>query len=153
MKKNYPSRLFHTVPCWIPPGEVFHIRIRCHKKNQKILTDPDVAPQLLDSVLIYQKQKKWFVHLFMIMPDHIHALVTFPPHEKMALITGNWKRYHAVNSGILWQDNFFDHRIRNDKEYLEKAGYIRRNPAAANLCQYADDWLWVYPKIIHGEAD
>lgn len=52
----------------------------------------------------------------------------------MSNVIGDWKRYQNTSLGVVWQDNFFDHRIRNDAEYFEKAEYIRRNPVAKGLC-------------------
>lgn len=84
------------------------------------------------------------MHLFLLMPDHVHALLSFPKHEAMPDVIGDWKRYQSKLFGIRWQDNFFDHRIRNTEEYLEKAAYIQRNPVAKGLCCQAEDWRWVF---------
>lgn len=77
------------------------------------------------------------------MPDHAHALLSFPPDRQMSRVIGGWKSWHARNSGIDWQDNYFDHRIRSDDEFQQKAAYIRRNPVAKGLCQRSEDWPWI----------
>ena len=61
----------------------------------------------------------------------------------MTRIVSEWKRYHTRQHGIQWQENFFDHRIRNTQEYLEKAAYIRRNPVVKELCETPEAWRWV----------
>ena len=107
------------------------------------LTHRDVAGVLLESAEFYADKGRWFVHLFLLMPDHIHALISFPKDEVMSKVIGDWKRYQARQLGIWWQDNFFDHRIRNDAEYFEKAAYIRRNPVAKGLCMTPEEWSWL----------
>ena len=62
----------------------------------------------------------------------------------MSKVIGDWKRYHQQHQGILWQDNYFDHRIRNPDEMTEKAAYIRQNPVAKGLCATPQDWPWVW---------
>lgn len=107
------------------------------------LTQPDIAEALLASVAFYTAEGRWFSHLFLLMPDHLHALISFPKDQVMSRIIADWKRYQCKQHGILWQDNFFDHRIRNQAEYLEKAAYIRNNPVVKGLCEKPDDWAWV----------
>lgn len=122
---------------------MFHIRIRCSIENTMPLTDSGVADSLLQSVRFYTTKGRWFSHLFLLMPDHLHALLSFPKHETMSRMISEWKRYQTRTQGIHWQANYFDHRIRNTAEYLEKAAYIRNNPVVKGLCDRPEDWPWV----------
>jgi putative transposase len=81
------------------------------------------------------------------MPDHLHALISFPPNERMSAVIGDWKRYQERMCDVLWQKGYFDHRIRNDSEFDEKAAYIRHNPAVKSFCERAKDWPWVWPSV------
>jgi REP element-mobilizing transposase RayT len=144
MKKEYPSRLFHKTPSWVEDGAVFHIRIRCAAENEVVLIQPDIPEALLSSAGFYTEKERWFAHLFLLMPDHIHALISFPEDQVMSRTVADWKRYQNKLHGICWQDNFFDHRIRNTAEYLEKAAYIRNNPVVKGLCADPESWPWVY---------
>ena len=143
MENKYPSRLYHKTPAWVEDGSVFHIRIRCSVGNAIPLIQPDVADKILESASFYSEQGRWFVHLFLLMPDHLHALISFPKDDAMTRVISEWKRYQTRQHGIQWQENFFDHRIRSTKEYLEKAAYIRRNPVAKGLCEAPETWRWV----------
>ena len=77
------------------------------------------------------------------MPDHLHALICFPPESDMRIVVGRWKAWQTRQRRIAWQDNFFDHRIRNRRELHLKAEYIRQNPVVKGLCQQTTDWPWV----------
>ncbi|MDB6113381.1 MAG: hypothetical protein JWQ62_326 [Lacunisphaera sp.] len=61
----------------------------------------------------------------------------------MRVVIGRWKARQTRTRSIQWQDNFFDHRIRNQQELQTKANYIRHNPVVKGLCQTAMDWAWV----------
>jgi len=82
---------------------------------------------------------------WVIMPDHIHMIVSFSPQtcgpEDSAPTLGNvmgWFKYQtakAFNAGKtvrekLWQRGYYEHAIRNDSDYLECCTYIENNPIA-----------------------
>ena len=138
--RTYPGKLGHSIPGWVHSGAVFHVRIRADRNAPAPLTHPDLSARLIESGKRYHNDSKWFVHLFLIMPNHIHALLSFPLEPGMSRTIGNWKRFHQRQNGVLWQDNYFDHRIRGQSEFDEKAAYIRRNPAVKGLCQAEEDW-------------
>lgn len=138
----FGKKLHHEVPSWVPGGSRFHIRIRVAPEYRRPLTEPKIAKQLLGSVIFYHERQRWHATIFLLMPDHLHAILSFPSQESMSRVIGEWKRYQAKELGIVWQDNFFDHRLRNKAEADLKYGYIRRNPVVKNLCASPDDWPW-----------
>ncbi len=145
--RGFPRRLHHTVPHWVVPGALFHIRIAVdRKKEQKPLTDPALAQAILDSVRFYEDKMRWHVTLFLLMPDHLHALLSFARHESMSQVIRDWKRFHRRTNQIVWQEGYFDHRLRNDErgeQLSAKINYIRQNPIVAGLCAKAEDWQWI----------
>ena len=74
------------------------------------------------------------------MPDHIHALLSFPQSERMVKVVADWKRFVARQTGIEWQKGFFDHRLRHDESFEEKAQYIRMNPVRAGMARRSEEW-------------
>ena len=146
MQRPFPGRLYHAVPGWVEEGAVFHIRIRCREDNIASLVTPETATALLESARFYCANGRWYVHLFLLMPDHLHALISFHREDRMSAVIGDWKRFQSLRLGIRWQEGFFDHRIRNDKEFIEKAMYIRRNPVVRALCRCEADWRWILEK-------
>jgi hypothetical protein len=88
----------------------------------------------------------WHVALFLLVPDHVHALLAFKRDGSMSRVIGDWKHFHARKNRIEWQEGFFDHRLRDDErgEKLQaKVNYIRQNPVVAGLCASAEEWPWV----------
>jgi hypothetical protein len=143
MSREFGRRLHHDTPLWVPHDAIFHIRIRCASDNPAPLTERALGSRLMESVGFYRDRQLWWPRLWLLMPDHIHALVSFPPDKAMHRVVGNWKEYHARHNGVRWQENFFDHRIRNEQEMSEKFGYIVNNPVAKGLCAEVEDWPWV----------
>ena len=136
------GKLHHKTPGWVGAGARFHIRISL-EGNQRPLTHADVAPRLLESAVFYHEHNRWYAWLFLLMPDHLHAVLSFPPSLSMSRVVGDWKKYQERELSIVWQDGYFDHRLRNDDEFAEKCHYIRMNPVRAKLCTAPADWPWV----------
>ena len=145
--RGFLERLHHRVPHWVEPGALFHIRIRLEReKQQKALTDPALGQTILDSAKFYEAEMRWHITLFLLMPDHLHALLSFARSESMSELIRAWKRFHARVNHVIWQEGYFDHRLRADERGIQlsaKMNYIRQNPVAAGLCARAEDWFWV----------
>jgi putative transposase len=124
----------------VKDGALFHIRIRVAPTQQTSLVEPALASALLKAAAEYHASGRWWCELFLLMPDHLHALLAFPRESGMSVVVRNWKRGAARIQGVHWQDNFFDHRIRSKPEAQEKWLYIRRNPAVKGLCAREEDW-------------
>jgi putative transposase len=155
--RGFPQRLHHTVPHWVEPGALFHIRIALDReKEQRPLTDPALAQvrpgesvlrrTIFDSAKFYEVRKRCHITLFLLMPDHLHALLSFTRDESMSKIIRAWKRFHARTNHVVWQEGYFDHRLRTDErgeQLSAKMNYIRQNPVAAGLCAKSEDWPWI----------
>jgi putative transposase len=155
--QGFPQRLHHRMPHWVEPGALFHIRIALDReKEQRALTDPALAQvrhgesvlrrTIFDSAKFYEVRKRWHITLFLLMPDHLHALLSFARNEPMSEVIRDWKRFHARMNHVIWQEGYFDHRLRVDERGTQlsaKMNYIRQNPVAACLCAKSEDWLWV----------
>jgi putative transposase len=140
----YPSRLYHETPSWVGPGAPFHIRLRSVTAKSSCLTEESIALSLLSAAQNYHVRGRWYCHLVLLMPDHAHALLSFPRDEWMSRVVGEWKAYATRVLCVRWQPNFFDHRIRHGDEFGETIDYIRRNPVAKGLCGKPEDWPWVW---------
>jgi len=74
---------------------------------------------------------------YVIMPDHVHLLLRYlPPEEGEAAPRKDITVLASQIKGVItkrigqsvWQKSFFDHVIRNDRDYLETVRYIHENP-------------------------
>jgi putative transposase len=135
--------LRHTSPAWVEGGATHFITICAAIRARHILNKSEVAQQLLASARSYHPDK-WWCRIWLIMPDHVHGLVSIPNGESLAKTVGDWKRFTAKAAVIQWQENFFDHRLRRSESLDEKAAYIRANPVRAGLVRHEGEWPWVW---------
>jgi putative transposase len=140
------ERLPHNVPLWVDPQKsAYFITINCQERGTNQLAKSKIAGPLLDSVRFRNEKFIWFAHVFLVMPDHIHALLSFPPSENtIQEIVSKWKRWTARQLKIEWQRDFFEHRLRSDESWRDKADYILANPVRKDLTKDLKDWPYVF---------
>jgi REP-associated tyrosine transposase len=70
----------------------------------------------------------------------------------MSGVIDDWKRFHSRKNGVMWQDGYFDHRLRADErgeQLSAKMCYIQNNPVTAGLCAKAEDWPSIIDPFAH----
>jgi putative transposase len=102
------------------------------------------AELLIHTLAHYREEGRFLLHEFVIMPDHIHVLLT-PAREislerAMQFIKGGFS-FRMKERGSIWQPSFTNHRIRDCEDYQSHRDYIRMNPVRARLAPCPD----VYP--------
>ena len=145
---NAPQRksLPHDVPLWVNPHrEIYFITINCQERGGNQLAAPEISERLFATVRHRQEHSVWWPHVFLLMPDHLHALISFPPGAKpLQTIISQWKAWSAKAMGIHWQRDFFEHRLRHDESRQAKATYIMENPVRKKLVARPEDWPFIY---------
>ncbi len=144
METSLPNRktLPHARPYYADAP--FFVTIHAEARERNVLALPELAPRLWEEWLGYARIGRCFPKLFLVMPDHVHGMFTFPVSEVMQNVVAAWKRITARRHGVRWQRDFFDHRIRNDDEYVEKSFYIRMNPVRKGLVETPEEWPYVW---------
>jgi len=96
--------------------------------------------RLMQGTLLHYAEKDFTLHAYVIMPDHLHLLVTPAESVEKAvqLIKGGFsfraKRELDWKFDI-WQPGFTDHRIRDEEDWKRHVEYIRTNPIEARLAE------------------
>jgi REP element-mobilizing transposase RayT len=140
------KHLPHSVPMWVDPEKsTYFITVHCQDRTTNQLATDTMASAIFETVVNRQTRRLWWPHLFLIMPDHVHALLSFPRSGKtMKQVIETWKEWTAKQLGIGWQRDFFEHRLRDEESLREKADYILQNPVRDGLVPRAEDWPYVY---------
>ena len=84
---------------------------------------------------------------YVIMPDHLHFFIGFgrngAPLERfvngLKRVMGKVLSRHG-HAAPNWQPSFFDHLLRHDESYAQKAEYIWNNPVRKGLVSRSADW-------------
>jgi putative transposase len=140
------KRLPHEVPLWVDPSRAdYFITINCKQRGKNQLANRRVANGIFETVKYRNAQRVWYAHLVLIMPDHVHLLLSFPDTEKrVQIVVSKWKEWTAKTLKIEWQRDFFEHRLRKEESFREKADYILLNSVRAGLAKNAEDWPYVF---------
>jgi putative transposase len=127
-----PSRLFS------PPGTYFLTFCTWH--HRQLFPVEDYARLFLKTIFHYRREGHYLLHAFVLMPDHVHLLLT-PAQDvtierAVQLIKGGYS--HALSTLIgrkseIWQRGFTDHRIRDVQDFIHHRNYIHQNPVIARL--------------------
>ncbi|MBI2496730.1 MAG: transposase [Opitutae bacterium] len=136
----------HDVPAWVREGSLYFITICAVPRQKNQLCLPEVGAALVTAAVHYHVTERWWVRLFLLMPDHLHALLAVPKGEALPDVVRVWKGYQTKKLGIEWQAGFFDHRLRSDESEEEKTDYIRMNPVRAGLVERPEEWPYSWPK-------
>jgi REP element-mobilizing transposase RayT len=127
------------LPHWIPDNSIIVVTWRVADASS--LADPRCA-RVVANALIYGT-KMYDLHAWAVMPTHVHAVMTpkrpFP--EIMRWLKGtDARRCNRLlgKKGAFWQDESFDHWIRNGREMEGLIAYVEENPIAAGL----KNWPW-----------
>jgi putative transposase len=136
----------HEIPLWVDPQrEIYFITINCEIRGTNQLATGRTAPALFATIRHRQEHDLWWPYVFLLMPDHVHTLISFPPSGKpIKLVVSKWKEWTAKTLGIGWQRDFFEHRLRHEESRREKADYILQNPVRKKLAAHPESWPFVY---------
>ena len=135
----------HEPPRWVDPSrEIWFVTLNTEPRGRAQLTLPDVSDFIRDAITFRYERGQWYPWLFVLMPDHAHALLSFPPDVPWAKTIRDFKHWIASQRGVRWQMDFFDHRLRDDESFSEKAQYLLANPVRAGLVSDWESWphLW-----------
>ena len=107
----------------------------------------EIAETVAQTLLHYRLRGEYLLHEFVLMPDHLHVMITPSAtnslEKAMQLIKGgssyrlNQQRGEKID---LWNAGFHDWTIRDAADWNSKADYIRQNPVRAGLVERAEDW-------------
>jgi len=104
-----------------------------------VLRAPEYARIVADALLHFDR-KRYLMGDFVVMPNHVHLLVCLMNQTDVEGQCYSWKKFSAgkINkllgtSGRFWQEESFDHLVRNPKQFVALRRYIAENPEKANL--------------------
>lgn len=103
------------------------------------LRQPSIAGIVAGALRHFHGQR-YDLGAFVVMPNHVHAVVSPSGEWPLEHILHSWKSFtaHKINealhrTGAVWQDESFDHVVRDEHRLREIEDYIRQNPAKAKL--------------------
>jgi putative transposase len=116
-------------------------------ERRLILQSNPLCELLLDVIRENRGKQRLQVHEFVVMPDHVHLILTPAPlvsvEKAVQFIKGGFS-YRAKKelnyNHEIWQKGYNEHRIRDAAEYAQHVEYVWMNPVKAGLVQEAAEF-------------
>ena len=104
-----------------------------------LLRDPKAGEIVANAIRFFDGQR-YHLDTFVVMPNHVHALIQPFTGFHLSEIVRSWKSYTARQlnkllgrSGTVWMQESFDRIIRDWDALVRCRAYIAKNPAKARL--------------------
>jgi putative transposase len=92
---------------------------------------------------------------YVVMPEHIHMLVSEPRRAILSKAVQALKLSVSVQSKQrpFWQIRYYDFNVYTPDKRSEKIDYMHRNPVKRGLVKEVSEWPWSsYPHYATGQA-
>ncbi|MBI3777770.1 MAG: transposase [Gammaproteobacteria bacterium] len=127
-------------------------------RRQKVLTRPLFYQALKQSLEAVKKKYPFVIEAFVLLPDHLHCIWTLPENDAdystrwniikrsvsqqvrdstMAPVSPSKRKRGELG---LWQRRFWEHRIREERDFEKHVEYIHWNPVKHGYVKRVCDW-------------
>ncbi len=127
-------------------GGTFFLTVTLADRKSRALTDHAVA--LRSAVKLTRRQNPFTIDAVVVLPDHFHMIMTLPEGDadfsnRLSLIKRRFTTA-VLKAGLavarrpngelaLWQRRFWEHTIRNERDFERHVDYVHFNPVKHDL--------------------
>ena len=141
-----------NLPHWQQPGALHFLTLNLYDRSLCDLTRPQIAPVVIDALRFFHGER-YTLFDYTVMPDHAHLLMEpardgegWFPLSRITHSIKSWtaNRINAVlgRQGQFWQEETYDHIVRDRNDLRLLTDYIWMNPVRARLVERPHDWPW-----------
>ena len=112
------------------------------------LRDDRIAA-IVQGALLHFDGERYRLLAWVVMPNHVHALIETLPGFALSDVVQSWKSFTAkkanrvlMRTGRFWMEDYFDRYVRDEIHLSAAISYIERNPVDAGLVRRAQEWSW-----------
>ncbi len=100
-----------------------------------------IAELCIETIFRYRDAGEFQFHAFVVMPNHVHAVLTPAPDvaiERCAqLIKGGFSfAARKEVTGEIWQEKYHPHRVTDEEDLRNQILYIVNNPVRKGWAEY-----------------
>ena len=124
-------------------GELHFITFSCYRRLPHLRTA--AAKETFERSLEAMRRRYGFlVTAYVVMPEHVHLLVSEPRRAPLSRAIQSLKLSVAVQrrERPFWQPRYYDFNVYSERKRVEKIRYMHRNPVKRGLVKQASEWLW-----------
>ncbi|MBN1941887.1 MAG: transposase [Phycisphaerae bacterium] len=142
-------------------GRLFFFTI-VTKDRRDIFTDDSVSSALGQIIRQTCNERPWVTDAMVLLPNHLHAIWRMPENDRdystrISIIKKRFTQWYLatgrkeakVSPGQhrhrrrgVWQERFWEHTIRNARDYHMHLDYIHINPVKHGYAAKPIDWPW-----------
>ena len=126
-------------------GSLHFITFSCYRR-QPFLKAPGAAEMFEHALEQARVKYEFFVYGYVVMPEHVHLLVSEPEQCTLATaikaIKQSVARRRVKTGEHFWQGRYYDFNVGTPQKKIEKLKYIHRNPVHRGLVARPEDWPW-----------
>jgi putative transposase len=134
-------------------GAVYFFTVTLADRRSKALVDHIDA--LRAAIRTTRQSHPFEIDAVVVLPEHLHIVMTLPPGDadfsnRWSLIkrrfttavakAGETIARHPNGEHALWQRRFWEHTIRDDRDFERHIDYIHFNPVKHGLVTRVRDW-------------
>jgi len=114
----------------------------CVRGREPVLTEPSCAERLVTAWRELQESGDLTLLAATVMPDHVHTLFILGDRLPLGRVIAKYKtlaRDHG-RATWRWQQDGYEHRLRENEDSSEYGFYIFMNPYRAQLIEPLECW-------------
>jgi putative transposase len=121
----------------LAPQEIRTYLVTAVTAQRRSLFQVTATAELLEhTILDYHSQGKFLLHAFVIMPDHLHVLITpaadVSLEKAMQFIKGSFS-FRLKSKLEVWMRSFNESQISTEEKFMNCVRYIEENPLRRGL--------------------
>ncbi len=127
-------------------GQLHFLTFSCYKRQPNFANVP--SRTTFETSLERVRQRYGLgVYGYVVMPEHIHMLVSEPEQGSLSRVMQSLKQSVARTLALraadpFWQARYYDFNVWSERKFVEKLRYIHRNPVTRGLVARPGDWVW-----------
>lgn len=123
--------------------------------NEPYWLKEKAVAEIVSEAIHYRDMKQYDLQAYTIMPNHVHMMMTLLPDAPVLFkVMQHLKRNVAKMSNkvlgrtglAFWEDESYDHVVRDEKEFYRILNYILRNPIKAGFVKEWQNWPFTFIK-------
>ncbi|MGV8074548.1 MAG: transposase [Syntrophobacteraceae bacterium] len=138
-------------------GHAYFVTFSCFRRR-RLLDDNQAKGIVIHFLAAQLKNQGGICFGFVVMPEHVHALIHFSEQGQLSIFMSQWKRRSSMElkllyrnklraygqtidlDGPMWQAKYYVFNIFSQKKAREKLDYMHNNPVKAGLVHNPVDW-------------
>jgi putative transposase len=136
------------LPHWRDGEAVYFVTWRIAEKQAELSPS---ERDLIQAELRHRDGERYEIYAYVIMNDHVHVLLRPISEHRLEKIVHSWKSFAAHQLqrkygrlGRIWQEEYFDRIVRDEREFARQYNYIVTNPY--KRWPELKDYPWVWPR-------